>query len=159
MELILLDHPWSHRKKVPAWSFWALFCCSICFHWLWQKHFPQGLPLPSLPFKLFRNVSLLHLATCIRAKLCSVISPEMKLSWQITTDSTDVTRRHLRIWNCKREKKYTPKQLKQRGYPCKYLAWCFKDHPEKGLLFSCTQWVFSLSFLINLVMTAVAVPL
>lgn len=100
----------SHRKKVPAWAFWALFCWSICFHWLWQNHFPKGLPLPSFPFKLFRNVSLLHLATCIGAKLCSVISPEMKLSWQITTDNTDV-RSHLRIWNCKQEKNLYPRNL------------------------------------------------
>lgn len=33
------------RKKVPAWSSWALFCWSICFHWLWQEHLPEGAPL------------------------------------------------------------------------------------------------------------------
>lgn len=138
MQLILLDRPLSCRKKVPAWSFWALFCWSICFHWLWQKHFPKGLPRSSLPFTLFRNASLLHLDTCIRAKLCSVISPEMKLSGQLTIDNTDVTRSHLRIWNCKQEKKmyihiHILKELRQRGYPRKYLSWCFGDIYRRAL--------------------------
>lgn len=44
-----------------------------------------------------QNVSLLPLATCMGSKLCSMISPEMKLSWQLTTDNTDETRSHLRM--------------------------------------------------------------
>lgn len=62
---------------------------------------------------IIQNVSILLLATCIGAKLCSVIPPEMKLSWQLTIDNTDVTRSYLRIQNYEQEKKCIPKQLKQ----------------------------------------------
>lgn len=62
-----------------------------------------GSPTLLSPLLIIQNASLLPLATCMGSKLCSVISPEMKLSWQLTTDSTDVTRSHLRMWNYKEE--------------------------------------------------------
>ena len=106
MESVLLDCLLSGRRFLldplePCFVGASASIGSDRSTYLREPHFPLSFLI------IIQNVSILLLATCIVAKLCSVISPEMKLSWQLTIDNTDVTRSYLRIQNYEQEKMYT----------------------------------------------------
>lgn len=75
-----------------------------------SPHFPSNYSDAFLPS-----------AACNRTKLCSVISPEIKLYQQCTIENTYVT-----IWNYKQEIKIS-KQVHQRRYLWNCSFYCLKD--------------------------------
>lgn len=158
MESVLLDCLLSHRKKVPAWSPWALFCWSICFHWLWQEHLPEGVPLSTFPSIYYSecfhpSLSYLHWG---KAVFSDFSRDETQLATYHRQHRCDKKlSKNSKLWT---RKKCILEQLKRRGNPCKYISWSFKDLPEKEFLLSCTHWVLKLCILILLIID-VALPL
>lgn len=147
MEALFGDHPVTW-KQIPAWSLWALICWNIRFHRLWQEHFPKGAPLFLVPFNYSQYISLISPAMCIREKMCSVISPKMKLHWQLKTGDKDVAIHHLALSNCKYEK-YT--QIAEvTGQPREGFFWKFRRSLEKGPLLSYIQQALEIFLLIIL---------